>query len=109
MERRISKRRRLLRNVVLHTDSNRLLTGKMRDLSFTGMSLRLPASRDLGPGQHVRVAFMVGARLQVARARVVRSSPAGLALRFGGDEPQLREAIEDLFLRQDAVHCSRAA
>ncbi len=101
MDTRESTRTTLLRNVVLHTDEHRLITGKMRDLSASGMYLRLPAGCPLPAHGRVRVCFMLGAVPISVRARVARAEHNGAALSLATEETDVRGAI-GRFLRRRA-------
>lgn len=97
MERRWIQRRPIRLNVVIHGTGNRLISGRVRDLSPDGIYVETDQEVEPGHDGVLRVGFMINNVMQIARAQITHREHSGLGLRFTETGEGVHEAVAELF------------
>ncbi len=95
LDNRNSRRVPVDRQVMLHSNEtgNRLLPGRMLDLSHDGMLVETDDAEQLSVTATVRAAFRLDSGIGIVSSTVVRRHQRHLALRFMEHPPETQEAI----------------
>lgn len=101
MEHRSEPRRAMQLRVVVHAKGNKLIRGRLRDVSRHGMFVEADPSGVRRNGT-LRIGFLVDEEFQVARARVARKTRSGIGLRVLGGQPAVEGALHRLLLEPSA-------